>query len=486
MKWNDTVIRYINTPNVAGSDIGVALQDMDLLINVQMAFKATDGTNSSGDLTVTLKDATNGTLIYAETFDDKTIATADLVANAWAYAEDIAKLVVKAPGLSYERQEGDWEGRRTVTVSGNNDIGYDISGSAFRSTHYLQKLEPQNTTLSFKLESAGSDADNTIVIALTENRTMARLPDAEEMKESKAMVLIIGQKMSKTILSLWDEGHKEQVLNIETFTDFDYEATHTLTFKNEYGNWYLVLDGKVLRNLQLNQYMEQVLTAEEGVYYRFTGWQDYTFKKVQFLNTPAATSATSNWEAVGYEMSGEGDNLSFEGKGYASWKNPIDLTKTTIKLQFEPGNNGWVQIAIADIPTIGTDSLDGLILPESEHNAISILFSREKETDLCLRLYGLSDNDKASGRLIAQVKNFNFDVPHDVRFVEKNGNYYIALDGKIIEKPMADGDNKYITTAITDCLKNISKNAYLRFSDEQKYGTKITNISFVEETFAEQ
>ena len=31
-----------------------------------MAFNTTDGTNSSGNLTVTLKDATNGTLIYAE------------------------------------------------------------------------------------------------------------------------------------------------------------------------------------------------------------------------------------------------------------------------------------------------------------------------------------------------------------------------------------------------------------------------------------
>lgn len=154
-------------------------------------------------------------------------------------------------------------------------------------------------------------------------------------------------------------------------------------------------------------------------------------------------------------------------------------------MQFKTVKGGSVRLTVADIPMLGTNPLKGLMLPEAEENAITILFSQENDTDLYLRLFGILDNGKQNGRFIMRIKNFNFDVPHDVRFVEKNGNYYISLDGQILEWPKDDGANKYITAAITDCLSKVGKNAYLRFADEQQYGVTLKNIAFVEEPFVE-
>ncbi len=91
LKWNngteEKVMRNLNVASEATSP-KLTLHNVDLLINVKMGFTATDATNSTGNITVTIKDALTGTLLYTETFTDRTIATADLKARAWVYTRD--------------------------------------------------------------------------------------------------------------------------------------------------------------------------------------------------------------------------------------------------------------------------------------------------------------------------------------------------------------------------------------------------------------
>ncbi len=86
LKWNSKVIKYINKAGVeGGAMLEDAVTNVDLILIVKLAFAATDSTNSSGSVEVTLKDATTNKELYADTFEGKTIATADLIANAWAF-----------------------------------------------------------------------------------------------------------------------------------------------------------------------------------------------------------------------------------------------------------------------------------------------------------------------------------------------------------------------------------------------------------------
>ncbi len=371
----------------------------------------------------------------------------------------------------------DWVKMSGASVIGDKETGFEITGKEYQTAYYKEPLKAEDTTLHFKL-SVADQMWNTL--ALMEDVGMPLLPDTAEMTIYKGMAFIFERKGTDLGLQIWEGRNIYQIKKIE---NFDFDATHTLTFKNEHGNWYVVFDGQVIRSRQMNEIAGAMLSAENGVYYRFSAcYNDFSFGNIKFENTPQKAWEESNWSVVGYEMSGAGDNLSFKGNGYISWEQEIDLRETSIEAQFKPTDGGWMGFTISDMPTVGDTQMPGMVVPEESFNAISIIMGRQDEKNLRISLFGMTPDGPAE-KLIGLVRHFDFDAVHKFRLVEKNGNYYLALDGDVIEWPEHDGEDGYITNAISDLLRKLDNKVYIRFMNDQVMGGEWNHISFVKEEF---
>ena len=373
--------------------------------------------------------------------------------------------------------DADWVKMNGVTVTGDQESGYDVTGKEYLTAYYRHPLKAADTTLNFRLSIADTKWNT---LALAENMGMPLLPRFEEMKEYKGMAFILERKGDDLSFQVW-EG--TQIYQLKLYKSFDFDGVHTLTFANEHGNWYAVFDGEVLRSRQLNDLVSAMMTAEDGVHYRFSAcYDDWSFSNVKFLDTPKDAAGTSNWDVTGFEMAGNGDDLTFKGDGYASYKQQIDLKETSIEVQFKPSDGGWAGLTISDMHTVGAGVLPGNVVPEDDFNALSFIMGRQNDTQLRISLFG-STPDGALEKVIAVVDNFDFDAAHKLRFVEKNGQYYLAIDGDILEWPEHDGEESYITNAITSLLSKLDSKVYLRFLSDQVSGMEWNHIAFVKEEF---
>ena len=373
--------------------------------------------------------------------------------------------------------DADWVKMNGVTVTGDQNQGYTVQGKEYLTAYYRHPLKAADTTLSFQFSIADTKWNT---LALAEDMGMPLLPSKEEMNDYKGMAFIFERKGSDFSLQVW-EG--QYIFELKKYENFDFNGVHTLTFKNEHGNWYVVFDGEVIRSRQLNEVAGAMLSADNGVHYRFSAcYDDYSFGNIKFMDTPQEKWEDSNWNVVGYEMRGSGDNLSFSGNGYASWKQQIDLKETSIEIKLEPKDGSWLGFTIGDMPTVGDTIMPGLVVPEAPFHAIGIIMGRQDEKHLRISLYGTTPDGPAE-KLIALVRNFDFDAVHKFRLVEKNDRYYLALDGDIMEWPDDDGNDAYITNAITDLIKKLDNKVYFRFMNDQVSGGEWKSISFVKEEF---
>ncbi len=372
----------------------------------------------------------------------------------------------------------DWNCINVVAV-GDNENGYRLAGqSGLGTAYYKKRMKPDQTEIEFRVNVS----DGWGYISLSEDPDMSLLAGNDELKEKNGMIILLERKGTLLNLQLYA---KDTVISLASYENFDFGAKHTISFIRELGSWYMVFDGKVIRSFRLNDYLfEQLVSVEDGLYYRFSSYYaPFTFEDVKFNKTAGTDLSTKyDWEIVGYDPTeGTVDNLVLKGTGAASYKKKVDLNNTTIRAQVKPEMGGWCAIQFGNIMSSSAQVYPILTAPEK--GMITLLFGRQEDGYCRISLYGKTADGSENEVLIGHIAAFDWNAVHDIRLVNQNGRWYVAVDNQSFAYLMYYKDT-YITDSLSNVLNGLNGQVYARFSDSWiKKNNTWGSLRFVEESY---
>ncbi len=372
----------------------------------------------------------------------------------------------------------DWNCTNVVAV-GDNENGYRLAGqSGLGTAYYKKRMKPDQTEIEFRVNVS----DGWGYISLSEDPDMSLLAGNDELKEKNGMIILLERKGTLLNLQLYA---KDTVISLASYENFDFGAKHTISFVREWGSWYMVFDGEVLRKCRLNDYLfEQLVKAREGLYYRFSAYfAPFAFKDLRFRQTAGSDLNTEyDWEISGYVPEGSDDNATFKGTGIAVYKKLVDLNNTTIRAQIKPEQDSWQCIQLSDIMSSNERVCPRLTIPTD--GTLTLIFGRQ-ERACRVSLYGTLEDGTAAEVLIGHIEAFDWEAVHDIRFVDKNGTWHIVIDNQSFEY-IRYNENTYVTDTISEYFNRRNGKVYVRFSDAW-VGQNYTwgNVSFLEGAYVE-
>lgn len=372
----------------------------------------------------------------------------------------------------------DWAYTSNIQIGGDADDGYSVTGQNLQYAYYRDPLNPFATELHFKMNSPDENTWN--YISISADPDMGILPNQADIQAAKGMILIFERKGTRVDIRLFADPASMPLLG--SFENFDFSAEHTLSFVNQYGTWYLVFDGQVLRQTNLNSFMDIIYESPQ-VYYRFTGYYNgFGFSDLRFVPIEERKPDDSDWEVDKYLVTETADGLEFSGSGVAAYLPAIDPTNTSFRWKFNPELGDWCGFQISSVPGASQTNMSLTTTPEEYDDTLSFIMARE-ENSLRLSLFGTTSDGGRGEVLIGRMENFDFDAVHLFRFVQMNGKWCLFLDRQLFEFPSGDGENDYVTNAITGALNRLGNEAYIRLFDCFNKGVVWSNISFTEEAF---
>ena len=164
------------------------------------------------------------------------------------------------------------------------------------------------------------------------------------------------------------------------------------------------------------------------------------------------------------------NGLSAVGIGTMGINKKFDIKKDKLSVQFNTVENNWIAMTFGDTASPMVNFFVGI---GNEHNIMTILLARQKNNVLRISLL-----DQGQEKMFMAISHFDFEKTHTFSFVEHRGKYYLAIDDRMIEAVVHDGDDEVVTTWVTKAVKALSKSgAYVRFVSP--YDTmKISNVSW--------
>ena len=351
----------------------------------------------------------------------------------------------------------EWKCNNAV-VTGDKSQGYKLVGhSDFASAYYKEPMKPDQTEVEFRFDIQKEWA----TMSLSADPDMGILAGNDELRDKKGMIIILERKdTALNVQFYWDS----LVTTLTSIDNFDFGAKHTISFVREWGSWYMVFDGNVLRNQRLDKFLfDQLVNVKDGVYYRFSANSaPFTFDEIRFLPTAGSDLNTEyDWEVTGYEPAGTIDDPTFRGTGLLAYKKLVDLENITIRAQIRPEPDGWQCIQLT-----GTMSSDESICPRltvPTDGTLTLIFGRQ-ERSCRVSLYGIGEDGANAEVLIGYVEAFDWEAVHDIRFVNKNGTWHIVIDNQSFEY-ITKNENTYVTDEISRYLNQRDGKVYVRFSD---------------------
>ena len=164
------------------------------------------------------------------------------------------------------------------------------------------------------------------------------------------------------------------------------------------------------------------------------------------------------------------NGLSAVGIGTMGINKKFNILKDKISVKFKPAEDNWIALTIGDT---ASPMVNFFVGRGNEHNIMTILLARQKNGVLRISLL-----DDGQEKMFMAISRFDFESTHTFSFVEHRGKYYLAIDDRMIEAVVHDGDDEVITTWVTKAVKALSKSgAYVRFVSP--YDTmEISNVSW--------
>lgn len=369
-----------------------------------------------------------------------------------------------------------WKLTGGVTLGGNADEGYTLTGGPQNQTTYMSAIDLGTKSVSMVFDPGFTEDQESTQwhgLNFSDNQSLGNLfaPTATQL------TLVLGRENETTLrVSVWNGSREEAITYVN---DFDWTAAHTYGFTKIDDNWFLNIDGAVYTDAsaevteKLTAFMDNM--AGKNAYAGVQSWtSDMNVSGFRIVDTEYA-GEEGDWRLSG-EAKAEGDRengYALSGKGYAAYKTPFDMAAWSVKMQFVPTIGGWQSLTFSDICTVDTNILPGLATQGGEHNALTFILGRgtgnegdAATTDLRLSLYmKYTENgeEREAERAIAYINNFDWEAEHTFGFAKIGDSWYVVVDGKTYTSPQADGADRLITNAITEVLNAMQgKDAYVR------------------------
>ena len=368
-----------------------------------------------------------------------------------------------------------WKLTGGVTLGGNADEGYTLTGGPQNQTTYMSAIDLGTKSVSMVFDPGFTEDQESTQwhgLNFSDNQSLGNLfaPTATQL------TLVLGRENETTLrVSVWNGSREEAITYVN---DFDWTAAHTYGFTKIDDNWFLNIDGAVYTDAsaevteKLTAFMDNM--AGKNAYAGVQSWtSDMNVSGFRIVDTEYA-GEEGDWRLSG-EAKAEGDRengYALSGKGYAAYKTPFDMADWSVKMQFVPtfddSNpeqivNGWQAIVFSDVCTVDTTVLPGVPTQGGEHNVLTFILGREANgTTMRLSLFMQVGENKAE-RAITYIDDFDWDAEHTFGFAKVGDNWYVVFDGKTYTSPSGDTEDRIITSAITDVLNAMNgKDAYIR------------------------
>lgn len=368
-----------------------------------------------------------------------------------------------------------WKLTSGVTLGGNADEGYTLTGGPQNQTTYMSAIDLGTKSVSMVFDPGFTEDQESTQwhgLNFSDNQSLGNLfaPTATQL------TLVLGRENETTLrVSVWNGSREEAITYVN---DFDWTAAHTYGFTKIDDNWFLNIDGAVYTDAsaevteKLTAFMDNM--AGKNAYAGVQSWTSaMNVSGFRIVDTEYA-GEEGDWRLSG-EAKAEGDRengYALSGKGYAAYKTPFDMADWSVKMQFVPtfddSNpeqivNGWQAIVFSDVCTVDTTVLPGVPTQGGEHNVLTFILGREANgTTMRLSLFMQVGENKAE-RAITYIDDFDWDAEHTFGFAKVGDNWYVVFDGKTYTSPAGDTEDRIITSAITDVLNAMNgKDAYIR------------------------
>lgn len=391
-------------------------------------------------------------------------------------------------------EEGDWKLSGEAKAEGDRENGYALSGKGYAA--YKTPFDMATWSVKLKFDPTFDDSNPEQIVngwqalAFSDVCTVDTnvLPGlSTQGGEHNVLTFILGREANGTTmrLSLYMQVGDAKVERAITYIDdFDWDAEHTLGFAKVGDNWFVVFDGKTYTSPSADgeeRIITNAITAVMNVmqgkdaYVRTEASDALNMPMFNLVETGLNEKEEGEWD-LSTDMTAEktGSGWTVSGiPGIAGWKEVFAVDQDIFRMQFKPEVGDWAYFSIGDTYSV---SAEQFMNPGNENNMICFILGRENETTLRLSMW----NEKEYA--MVYLSNFDFDKTHDFQFVQRRGNWYLSIDGRAILAPQGDGEDKVITSWITEAVNNLKgKEAYVRVSASAGKETTLTGIQMIGE-----
>lgn len=391
--------------------------------------------------------------------------------------------------------DSDWKLSGEAKAEGDRENGYALSGNGYAAYKVPFDMATWSVKMQFVPTVGGWQSLTFSDICTVDTNVLPGL--ATQGGEHNALTFILGRgtgnegdaATTDLRLSLYmtymENGEEKQAERaIAYISEFDWNAEHTFGFAKIGDSWYVVVDGKTYTSPQadgadrlITNAITEVLNAMQGkdAYVRAFASDALSMPKFNLAETGLNEKEEGEWDLT-TDMTAEktGSGWTVSGiPGIAGWKEVFAVDKDIFRMQFKPEVGEWTYFSIGDTYSV---SAEQFMNPGNANNMICFILGRENETTLRLSMW----NEKEYA--MVYLSNFDFDKTHDFQFVQRRGNWYLSIDGRAILAPQGDGEEKIITSWITEAVNNLKgKEAYVRVSASAGKETTMTGIQMIGE-----
>ena len=392
--------------------------------------------------------------------------------------------------------DGDWRLSGEATAEGDRENGYTLAGKGYAAYKIPFDMAAWSVKMQFVPTIGGWQSLTFSDICTVDTNILPGL--ATQGGEHNALTFILGRgtgnegdaATTDLRLSLYmkytENGEEREAERaIAYISNFDWEAEHTFGFAKIGDSWYVVVDGKTYTSPQadgadrlITNAITEVLNAMQGkdAYVRAFASDALNMPKFNLVETGRNEQEEGEWE-LSTDMTAEetANGWTVSGiPGIAGWKEVFAVDQDVFRIQFKPEVGNWAYFSVGDTYSVSAEQFMG---PDNANNMICFILGRENETTLRLSMW----NGTAESAMV-YISNFDFDKTHDFQFVQRRGNWYLSIDGRTILSPQGDGDDKIITSWITEAVNNLKGNeAYIRVSACAGVPITLTNIQMIGE-----
>lgn len=392
--------------------------------------------------------------------------------------------------------DSDWRLSGEATAEGDRENGYTLAGKGYAAYKIPFDMAAWSVKMQFVPTIGGWQSLTFSDICTVDTNILPGL--ATQGGEHNALTFILGRgtgnegdaATTDLRLSLYmkytENGEEREAERaIAYISNFDWEAEHTFGFAKIGDSWYVVVDGKTYTSPQadgadrlITNAITEVLNAMQGkdAYVRAFASDALNMPKFNLVETGRNEQEEGEWE-LSTDMTAEetANGWTVSGiPGIAGWKEVFAVDQDVFRIQFKPEVGNWAYFSVGDTYSVSAEQFMG---PDNANNMICFILGRENETTLRLSMW----NGTAESAMV-YISNFDFDKTHDFQFVQRRGNWYLSIDGRTILSPQGDGDDKIITSWITEAVNNLKGNeAYIRVSACAGVPITLTNIQMIGE-----